>query len=119
MDSIPATMTAIDPEQPGGPEVLAPVQRPVPVPGPGEVLVRVAATGVNRPDVMQRQGKYPPPPGAPRILGLELSGTIAAVGEGVDAAQIGQPVCALVAGGAYAEYAVAPFGQCLPVPPAL
>jgi putative PIG3 family NAD(P)H quinone oxidoreductase len=119
MDSIPATMTAIDPEQPGGPEVLAPVQRPVPVPGPGEVLVRVAATGVNRPDVMQRQGKYPPPPGAPGILGLELSGTIAAVGEGVDAAQIGQPVCALVAGGAYAEYAVAPFGQCLPVPPAL
>ncbi|MBM6575786.1 NAD(P)H-quinone oxidoreductase [Microvirga sp. SRT01] len=119
MDSIPATMTAIDPDQPGGPEVLAPVQRPVPVPGPGEVLVRVAATGVNRPDVMQRQGKYPPPPGAPGILGLELSGTIAAVGEGVDAAQIGQPVCALVAGGAYAEYAVAPFGQCLPVPPAL
>ncbi len=119
MDSIPATMTAIDPEQPGGPEVLVPVQRPVPVPGPGAVLVRVAATGVNRPDVMQRQGKYPPPPGAPGILGLELSGTIAAVGEGVDAAQIGQPVCALVAGGAYAEYAVAPFGQCLPVPPAL
>ncbi len=119
MDSIPATMTAIDPEQPGGPEVLVPVQRPMPVPGPGEVLVRVAATGVNRPDVMQRQGKYPPPPGAPGILGLELSGTIAAVGEGVDAAQIGQPVCALVAGGAYAEYAVAPFGQCLPVPPAL
>ena len=116
---IPDMMIAIDPSEPGGPEVLVPVERPVPVPGPGEVLVRVAATGVNRPDVMQRQGKYPPPPGAPRILGLELSGTIAAVGEGVDPAQIGQPVCALVAGGAYAEYAVAPFGQCLPVPPAL
>ncbi len=119
MASIPETMTAIDPEQPGGPEVLVPVERPVPVPGPGEVLVRVAAAGVNRPEVMQRQGKYPPPPGAPSILGLELSGTIVAVGEGVDDAQIGQPVCALVAGGAYAEYAVAPFGQCLPVPAAV
>ncbi len=119
MDVIPTTMKAIDPTEPGGPEVLRLVDRPVPRPGAGEVLIRVAAAGVNRPEVMQRQGKYPPPPGAPSILGMELSGTIVAAGDGVDDIQIGQPVCALVTGGAYAEYAVAPFGQCLPVPPAL
>jgi len=119
MDVIPTTMKAIDPEQPGGPEVLRLVDRPVPRPGPDEVLIRVVAAGVNRPEVMQRQGKYPPPPGAPSILGMELSGTIVAVGDGVEPFQIGQPVCALVTGGGYAEYAVAPFGQCLPVPDGL
>ena len=119
MDVIPTTMKAIDPTEPGGPEVLQLVDRPVPRPGAGEVLIRVVAAGVNRPEVMQRQGKYPPPPGAPSILGMELSGTIVAAGDGVDDIQIGQPVCALVTGGAYAQYAVAPFGQCLPVPPAL
>ncbi|MBD8545488.1 NAD(P)H-quinone oxidoreductase [Sphingomonas sp. CFBP 8760] len=119
MDPIPTTMKAIDPAEPGGPEVLRLVDRPVPRPGAGEVLIRVAAAGVNRPEVMQRQGKYPPPPGASSILGMELSGTIVAVGDDVEPFQIGQPVCALVTGGAYAEYAVAPFGQCLPVPEAV
>ena len=85
-------------------------------PGAGEVLIRVAAAGVNRPDVLQRLGLYPPPPGAPSIPGLEVAGTVVAVGEGVGRALIGQPVCALVAGGGYAEYCVAPAGQCLPVP---
>ena len=112
-------MRAIDPEAPGGPEVLVVVERPVPQPGPGEVLIRVEAAGVNRPDVIQRQGSYPPPPGAPTILGLEIAGTVVALGEGVGAEQLGQRVCALVAGGGYAEYAVAPAGQCLPVPEAL
>ena len=116
MSEIPTTMLAIDPESPGGPEVLVPVERPVPRPGPGEVLIRVAAAGVNRPDVVQRLGAYPPPPGVPSILGLELSGTVVAVGAEVDPAMIGARVCALVAGGAYAQYAVAPAGICLPVP---
>jgi NADPH2:quinone reductase len=118
-ETLPDIMKAIDPEQPGGPEVLVLVDRPVPKPGAGEVLVKVAAAGVNRPEVMQRQGKYPPPPGAPSILGMEISGTIVAVGDDVGTEQIGQLVCALISGGAYAEYAVAPFGQCLPVPEAL
>ena len=117
--SIPATMLAIDPEAPGGPEVLIPVERPVPQPGDGEVLIRVAAAGINRPEVLQRKGAYPPPPGAPSILGLEVSGEIVSVGEGVDDALLGQPVCALVAGGGYAQYVVAPAGQCLPVPESL
>ncbi|WP_157217832.1 NAD(P)H-quinone oxidoreductase [Flavisphingomonas formosensis] len=112
-------MLAIDISTPGGPEVLVPVERPVPSPGPGEVLVRVAAAGVNRPDVMQRKGHYPPPPGAPTIPGLELSGTVVAMGPDVDAEMLGQSVCALVSGGGYAHYAVAPVGQCLAVPPAL
>lgn len=116
MTAIPATMQAIDPDAPGGPEVLAPVERPVPRPGAGEVLIRVAAAGVNRPDVLQRKGGYPPPPGAPSILGLELAGTVVAAGEDVEAEAIGQQVCALVPGGAYAEYAVAAWGCCLPVP---
>jgi len=116
MSELPNTMKAIDPEAPGGPEVLRLVERPVPVPGAGEVLIRVAAAGVNRPDVLQRKGGYPPPPGAPSIPGLEVAGTIVAVGEGVEDTQVGQPVCALLAGGGYAEYAVAPAGQCLPVP---
>lgn len=119
METIPDRMIAIDPEQPGEPEVLRPVERPVPRPGPGEVLIAVAAAGVNRPDILQRRGLYPPPPGAPSIPGLEIAGTVAALGEGVAEMLQGQPVCALVAGGGYAEYAVAPAGQCLPVPDAL
>lgn len=119
MLTIPDVMTAIDPAAPGGPEVLVAVERPVPRPGAGEVLIKVAAAGVNRPDVLQRKGAYPPPPGAPSIPGLEIAGEVVAVGDGVDTAQIGQQVCALIAGGGYAEYAAAPVGQCLPVPNAL
>lgn len=119
MMTVPDTMLAIDPEQPGGPEVLVPVTRPVPAPGEGDVLIKVAAAGVNRPEVMQRMGLYPAPPGAPSILGLEVSGEIVAVGEDVASDMIGQKVCALVAGGGYAQYVVAPLGQCLPVPDAL
>lgn len=118
--ALPESMWAIDPVESGGPDVLKPVRRPVPRPGQGEVLIHVAAAGVNRPDLMQRQGRYPPPPGAPSILGLELAGTVVGIGPGyVDPALLGQPVCALVAGGAYAEYAAAPAAQCLPVPDTL
>jgi putative PIG3 family NAD(P)H quinone oxidoreductase len=109
-------MTAIDPAAPGGPEVLEPVARPVPAPGAGEVLIRVHAAGVNRPDVLQRQGLYPMPPGAPTIMGLEVAGEVA-VGSG--RWQVGDRVCALVSGGGYAEYCVAPAGQCLPIPEGL
>jgi NADPH:quinone reductase len=116
MNTLPETMIAIDPEAAGGPELLRPLQRPVPKPAPGELLIRVEAAGVNRPDVMQRLGLYPPPPGAPTILGLEVAGTVVAAGDGVDAPMVGQPVCALVAGGGYAEYCAAPAGQCLPAP---
>ena len=119
MSELPQTMQAIDPEAPGGPEVLQLVERPVPQPAAGEVLVRVAAAGVNRPDVLQRKGGYPPPPGAPSIPGLEIAGTVVALGADVDAALLGQRVCALLAGGGYAQYAVAPAGQCLPVPAGL
>jgi putative PIG3 family NAD(P)H quinone oxidoreductase len=116
MDAIPETMVAIDPAGPGGPEVLQPVERPVPEPGADEVLIRVAAAGVNRPDVMQRLGFYPPPPGAPSIPGLEIAGTIVGTGAGAAREMYGLPVCALVAGGGYAEYAVAHADICLPVP---
>jgi len=116
---LPVRMVAIDPAEAGGPEVLKPVERPVPVLGPNEYLIRVAAAGVNRPDALQRMGLYPPPAGAPSIMGLEIAGTIVAVGEGADATMLGQPVCALVSGGGYAEYCAAPVGQCLPVPPSL
>ena len=119
MTTLPTTMIAIDPAEPGGPDVLAPVERPVPAPGPGEVLVRVVAAGVNRPDVFQRKGSYPPPPGAPSILGLEIAGTVVVAGEGVAPTRLGERVCALVAGGGYAEYCVASARQCLPVPDAL
>lgn len=119
MSQVPETMQAIDPESPGGPEVLRLVERPVPQPAAGEVLIRVAAAGVNRPDVLQRKGGYPPPPGAPSIPGLEIAGTVVALGADVDAALLGQRVCALLAGGGYAQYAVAPAGQCLPVPEGL
>lgn len=116
--TIPATMTAIEISEPGGPEVLRPVDRPVPVPGPGEVLVRVAAAGVNRPDLLQRKGAYPPPPGASDIPGLEIAGTVVAAGAG-GSQLLGTRVCALVTGGGYAEYCVAPVGTCLPVPEVL
>ena len=97
---------------------IALVERPVPRPGPDEVLVRVAAAGVNRPDVLQRRGLYPPPPGTPDVLGLEIAGEIVAAGEGAGMF-VGMAVCALVAGGGYAEYCVAPAGTCLPVPKAI
>ncbi|KGB52119.1 Alcohol dehydrogenase, zinc-binding protein [Sphingopyxis sp. LC81] len=119
MTSVPVEMTAIAISAPGGPEVLQPTTRPVPQPGAGEVLIRVAAAGVNRPDVLQRMGFYPPPPGASDLPGLEISGTIVAVGPGGDPELLGQAVCALVAGGGYAEYCTAPAGSCLPVPKGL
>jgi NADPH:quinone reductase len=112
-------MIAIDPAAAGGPEVLQPVERPVPQPAAGEVLIKVAAAGVNRPDVLQRRGMYAPPAGASSVPGLEVAGEIVATGEGVNASALGHSVCALVAGGGYAQYAVAPYGQCLPVPPSL
>lgn len=114
--AVPSSMTAIAITTPGGPEVLQPRPHPVPGVGPGEVLIRVAAAGVNRPDLLQRQGKYAPPPGAPDTPGLEVAGTIAAIGESVGGWTIGDAVCALLAGGGYAEYCAAPAAQCLPVP---
>jgi NADPH:quinone reductase len=118
-DTIPAQMTAVSIQTPGGPQVLVPGQFPVPEPRPGEVLVKVAFAGVNRPDVAQRQGSYPPPPDASPLPGLEIAGTVAALGEGVESLAVGARVCALVAGGGYAEYCIADAGQCLPVPDAL
>ena len=112
----PAAMTVIEIAEPGGPEVLRPASRPVPRPRPGEVLIEVAAAGVNRPDMLQRQGGYAPPPGASDIPGLEVAGRVAALGEGVTDWRAGDAVCALVAGGGYAEYCAAPAPQCLPVP---
>src|SRR5918998_214651 len=112
-------MIAVEIAQPGGPDVLRAVERPIPQPGPGEVLIRVAAAGVNRPDLMQRKGRYPPPPGASDLPGLEVAGTIEHVGEGVTEWRGGDMVCALVTGGGYAEYCVAPARQCLPVPAGL
>jgi putative PIG3 family NAD(P)H quinone oxidoreductase len=109
-------MLAIEISQPGGPEVLVPVERPVPSIGPREVLVRVAAAGVNRPDILQRQGRYPPPPGVTDIPGLEIAGTIDSVGPGVTAWRAGDRVCALVSGGGYAEFCAVPAPQCLPAP---
>jgi len=109
-------MTAIEIAGFGGPEVLKPTQRPRPKPGAGELLIEVAAAGVNRPDVLQRQGGYKPPPGASDIPGLEIAGRVAALGEGVAGWRVGDGATALVAGGGYAEYCVAPVPQCLPVP---
>ena len=109
-------MIAIEIREPGEPEVLVPVERPTPAPAAGEVLIKVTAAGVNRPDVMQRRGKYPPPPGASDIPGLEVAGTIEALGEGAHDFKRGDAVCALVAGGGYAQYCVAPEPQCLPIP---
>jgi NADPH:quinone reductase len=109
-------MIAIEIREPGGPEVLVPVERPMPVPAAGELLIKVAAAGVNRPDVFQRKGNYPPPPGITDIPGLEVSGTVEQLGDGVTGWRVGDQVCALVAGGGYAEYCVAPAPQCLPIP---
>jgi len=116
---LPETMRAIGFDAPGGPEVLQLRTLPVPVPAAGQVLVRVRAAGVNRPDVAQRNGSYPPPPDASPLPGLEIAGTVAATGEGVPGNALGQAVCALVAGGGYAEYCLAEWGQCLPVPAGL
>jgi NADPH2:quinone reductase len=115
---LPQTMTCIEITQPGAPEVLKPATRPVPQPGKGQVVIKVAAAGINRPDVLQRQGAYPAPPGASDLPGLEVAGTIAALGEGA-AGRLGDAVCALVAGGGYAEYVTADARHCLPVPAGL
>jgi len=115
MATLPTRMTAIGIKAPGGPEVLVLEQRAVPSPGEGEILVKVAAAGVNRPDVMQRQGLYPPPPGAPDIPGLEIAGEIVALGSGVKRWKIGDRVMALVVGGGYAEYCLAQASHVLPV----
>jgi len=114
--TLPAQMRAIEITAPGGPEVLRVSQRAVPVPAFNEVLIEVAAAGVNRPDVLQRKGGYPPPPGASDIPGLEVAGTIVAAGAGVNEWKLGDRVCALVTGGGYAEYVAAPAPQCLPIP---
>lgn len=119
MYQIPKSMTAIEIPEPGGPEALVPCTRPVPQPGEGELLIKVAAAGVNRPDVLQRKGGYPPPPGVTDIPGLELAGEVVATGPGVTDWHGGDQVTALVAGGGYAEYCTAPIGQCLPVPKGL
>ena len=112
-------MTAIEIREPGPPQVLRPVERAVPEPGRGEVLIRVGAAGVNRPDVLQRKGIYPPPPGASDIPGLEVAGEVVRLGEGVTTPAPGERVCALITGGGYAQYALAPAVQCLPVPATL
>ncbi len=118
-EPLPDTMRAIEIREPGNPEVLELRHRPVPEPGVGEVLIRNIAAGVNRPDCLQRQGRYPPPPGASEVLGLEAAGIVAAVGDDVHAFHPGDSVCALLAGGGYAEYCVAPVVQCLPIPSGL
>ncbi len=117
--NLPAEMTAIAITGPGGPEVLRSERRGVPVPRPGEVVIRVGAAGVNRPDLMQRAGAYPPPKGASDLPGLEVAGTIAAVGDGATRYSVGDPVCALTPGGGYAEYALAPAATTLPIPAGL
>lgn len=118
-DALPPLMTAVEIADPGGPEVLKPVTVPVPLVRPGEVLIKVAAAGVNRPDVLQRMGRYAPPPDASPLPGLEVAGTIAAVGDGVTRWSVGDRVCALVPGGGYAEFVATPAPQVLPIPGAL
>lgn len=117
--TMPKTMTVIEISQPGGADVLKPAERPLAQPAAGEVLIKVHAAGVNRPDVFQRMGLYPPPPGAPDYPGLEVAGEIVALGDGVQRWKLGDKVCALVAGGGYATYCTAPAEQCLPVPAGL
>src|SRR5262245_3790412 len=119
MIPLPSTMTAIAIRAPGGPDMLVPDERPVPQPGAGEGLVRVAAAGVNRPDVIQRKGFYPPPPGATDIPGLEIAGEVVALGPGVTRWKLGDQVMALVVGGGYAQYCPAHESHCLPVPASL
>jgi NADPH2:quinone reductase len=113
---LPELMTAITVAAPGGPEVMIQAEIPRPAPGPGEVLIRVAAAGVNRPDVQQRKGLYPPPPGASPVLGLEAAGEVASLGPGVERWRVGDRVTALCNGGGYAEYCAVPASQCLPWP---
>lgn len=117
--SLPDEMTYIDLPSFGGPDALVPARGPLPRPAAGEVLIKVAAAGVNRPDVMQREGNYNPPPGASPVPGLEIAGEVVALGDGVSDLQLGDKVCALVGGGGYAQYCVAPSPQCLPVPKGL
>lgn len=117
MEPIPTQMSVIGISRPGGPEVLQPEIRPVPQPGPGELLVKVVAAGVNRPDVAQRSGHYPPPPGASDLPGLEIAGEVAAVGEGATRHAVGAQVMSLVAGGGYAQYCIAADAQAMAVPP--
>ncbi|MGJ4993600.1 NAD(P)H-quinone oxidoreductase [Bradyrhizobium sp. HKCCYLS3077] len=119
MEQLPAQMTVVAISQPGGPEVLKPETRPVPKPGPGEILIKVKAAGVNRPDVAQRSGSYPPPPGASDLPGLEVAGEVVALGEGAVRHKLGDTVMSLVAGGGYAEYCIAQDAQAMAVPPAL
>ena len=114
--SLPDTMTAMEISEFGGPDVLKPATRPLPKPSANDVLIRVAAAGVNRPDAIQRAGHYPPPPGQSDLPGLEVSGEIVALGDGVEGVSIGDHVCALTPGGGYAEYCIAPAAHCLPVP---
>ncbi len=116
MTDLPTEMTYIRATGDGGPEVLVPAKGPLPTPGDGEALIEVVAAGVNRPDVMQRLGMYPPPPGAPETLGMEASGRVAALGAGVEGLKVGDEVYALFGGGGYAEYVTAPAATCLPVP---
>lgn len=116
MSALPATMMCVEIRTPGGPEALVPTTRPLPELKPGELLIKVAATGVNRPDIAQRSGSYPPPKGASDLPGLEAAGTVAAIGEGVTGWTVGDPVCALTPGGSYAEYCAVPAPQCLPPP---
>jgi len=118
MEPVPSQMTVIGISQPGGPEVLKPETRAVPQPGPGELLVKVHAAGVNRPDVAQRSGSYPPPPGASDLPGLEIAGEVVAIGDGASRHRLGDKVMSLVAGGGYAEYCIAQDAQAMPVPPA-
>ena len=110
------TMTAVEITTPGGPEVLQTTRRPIPEPGLGEVVIRVAYAGVNRPDALQRAGSYDPPPGASDLPGLEAAGEVAALGPGVESMQVGDQVCALLPGGGYAEYVATPAAHCLPIP---
>src|SRR6201981_1186896 len=119
MEKLPAQMTVIGISKPGGPEVLLPETRPVPTPGPGEILVKVEAAGVNRPDVAQRSGSYPPPPGASDLPGLEVAGEVVALGEGAGKHKLGDKVMSLVAGGGYAQYCIAQDAQAIAVPSSL
>jgi NADPH2:quinone reductase len=119
MDKLPAQMTVIAISKPGGPEVLKPETRPVPTPGAGEILIKVATAGVNRPDVAQRSGSYPPPPGASDLPGLEVAGEVVAAGSGVTKHKVGDKVMSLVAGGGYAEYCIAPDAHAIAVPDSL
>jgi putative PIG3 family NAD(P)H quinone oxidoreductase len=119
MEKLPTQMTVIGISKPGGPEVLLPETRPVPVPGPGEILIKVQAAGVNRPDVAQRSGSYPPPPGASDLPGLEVAGEVVALGENATRHKLGDRVMSLVAGGGYAQYCIAQDAQAMAVPPSL